>query len=237
MKYIGIDGCKSGWFYVGLDESGRASFGVFNHLDELSEHVKDAKAVLVDIPIGLKGRDKDERLCDKQARAVLPPKKKPCVFPAPSRCALDCETYGEASEQNNACTGRKLSQQSFAIIPKIREVDSFLGSEPERFKIREMHPEVAFWALNHRQAMCFPKKKTEGFEERMGILSQHIPGARKVVDLALKQYRRKEVARDDIVDALVGVVLARHFDKLQRFPEEPEYDDTGAIMEIVYWEP
>jgi hypothetical protein len=29
IKYIGIDGCKSGWFYVGLDQAGNSSFGVF----------------------------------------------------------------------------------------------------------------------------------------------------------------------------------------------------------------
>ena len=29
IKYIGIDGCKSGWFYVGLDPAGNSSFGVF----------------------------------------------------------------------------------------------------------------------------------------------------------------------------------------------------------------
>ena len=29
IKYIGIDVCKSGWFYVGLDQAGNSSFGVF----------------------------------------------------------------------------------------------------------------------------------------------------------------------------------------------------------------
>jgi predicted RNase H-like nuclease len=191
----------------------------------------------VDIPIGLKGQDSKERLCDKQARAVLSPKKKPCVFRAPSRCAINAITYSEAHALNLACTGKGLSQQCFGIVPKIREMDIFLRAEPQRQKVREMHPEVAFWALNHRQSMLFSKKKAEGFEERMAILCQHLPSAERLVESALKKYLRKEVARDDIVDALVGAVLARQFDKLQRFPETPEMDDTGVIMEIVYWEP
>lgn len=237
MKYIGIDGCRSGWFYVGLDESGHASFGVFRQLDELSGYMQDAAAVLVDIPIGLKSRDAAERLCDKQARAVLSPKKKPCVFRAPSRCAIDADSYAEANARNLACTGKGLAQQCFGIVPKIREMDIFLRSEPQRHKVREMHPEVAFWALNRRQSMRFSKKKAEGFEERMAIIAQHLPPAESLVESAMSTYMRKEVARDDIVDALVGVVLARQFKNLQRFPEAPEMDDTGVIMEIVYWGP
>jgi predicted RNase H-like nuclease len=30
MKYIGIDGCKSGWFCVGLDENDKYSFFLGN---------------------------------------------------------------------------------------------------------------------------------------------------------------------------------------------------------------
>ena len=36
IKYIGIDGCKSGWFYVGVDQAGNSSFGVFCEISELS---------------------------------------------------------------------------------------------------------------------------------------------------------------------------------------------------------
>ena len=85
--------------------------------------------------------------------------------------------------------------------------------------------------------MRFSKKKAEGFEERMAIIAQHFPPAERLVESAMSTYMRKEVARDDIVDALVGVVLARQFDNLQRFPATPEIDDTGVTMEIVYWEP
>jgi hypothetical protein len=35
IKYIGIDGCKSGWFYVGLDQAGNSSFGVFCEIRKL----------------------------------------------------------------------------------------------------------------------------------------------------------------------------------------------------------
>src|SRR5210317_1074457 len=139
MKYIGIDGCRLGWFYVGLDENGEGTFGVFKRIDELAAHLPSLEMALIDIPIGLRDKHREERLCDKQARSLLPPNKKPCVFPAPSRCALGSNDYLEAKNRNYECTGRRLTKQTFGIVPKIREVDDYLKSETQCQKIREMH--------------------------------------------------------------------------------------------------
>ncbi len=43
IKYIGIDGCKSGWFYVGLDQAGNSSFGVFCEISELPDFLPCAE--------------------------------------------------------------------------------------------------------------------------------------------------------------------------------------------------
>lgn len=237
MKYIGIDGCKKGWFIVGLDEYGEASYTILNKIDEFESYLPVAEQVLLDIPIGLRREHPDERLCDKQARAALQPKRGPSVFPAPSRCALGCDNYEEASKQNRACTGRGLSKQSYAIIPKIREVDQFLQKSTAREKIREMHPEICFWALNNQNAMEQAKKTNEGYEARVALLNKHYSGSRDLIEMAMQQYKRKDVARDDIVDALVGAVTARNYKLLQQFPEIPDMDEFGLDMEIVYWLP
>lgn len=237
MKYLGIDGCKAGWFVIGLEDDGSGSFGVLDRISELSEHLPTAESVLIDVPIGLRREHREERLCDKKARAVLQPERGSSVFPAPSRCALACESYEDASERNRACTGRKLTRQTWAIIPKIREVDQFLRTEARRDKVHEMHPEVCFWALNKRQAMHFNKRSTEGFEERLAALARYYPNSRAIVEMAMQQHRRVEVARDDIVDALVGAVTARNAKSLSGFPDTPELDEMGLPMEIVYWEP
>ena len=100
-----------------------------------------------------------------------------------------------------------------------------------------MHPEVCFWALNDRQPMNFKKRSDEGFEERIAVLTRYYPESRKIVEMAMQGHKRKEVARDDIVDALAGAVSARKTESLQRFPETPEFDDLGLPMEIVYWAP
>lgn len=237
MKYIGIDGCKAGWFIVGLEDDGSGAFEILNRVSDVTEYLTTVEIILLDIPIGLRGKHPDERLCDKQARKVLQPKRGSSVFPAPSRCALECTSYEEASQRNKACTGRGLSKQTFNIIPKIREVDFFLRSEKRREKVHEMHPEVCFWALNKGQPMTFNKKTTEGYEERVALLSKYYPGSRRIIEMALQQHTRAEVARDDIVDALVGAVTARNSNSLQRFPENPEIDDEDLPMEIVFWIP
>jgi predicted RNase H-like nuclease len=56
----------------------------------------------------------------------------------------------------------------------------------------------------------------------------------EVVNGALKKYPRKKVAKDDIVDGLVGAVTATFSGRLRTLPEEPEVDATGLSMEIVY---
>ena len=188
MKYIGIDGCKAGWFSIGLDEDGIASFAILEHISELSAYLPAVELVLIDIPIGLRGEHTKERLCDKQARKVLNPKRNSSVFPSPSRCALECDSYKEASERNKECTGRGLTKQTFNILPKIREVDQFLRNEEWREKVHEMHPEICFWALNTKQPMNFNKKTNVGYEERIAILNNYYPGYRKIVDKAMQEY-------------------------------------------------
>lgn len=234
MKYLGLDGCKAGWFLTGFNDDGFGSFGILKHISELDNYLDSAEVILIDIPVGLRTKHPDERLCDKAARAVLQPGRGSSVFPAPSRCALDSETYEDASRQNRKCTGRGLSKQTFGILPKIREVDEYLSGCEKKTIIHEMHPEICFWALNDRRPMAYNKKKKEGYEQRLDVLTKYYAGARNIIELAMTQYKRKEVARDDIVDALVGGVTAMNSSQLRRFPDTLEFDDKGLPMEIVY---
>ena len=234
MKYLGIDGCRAGWLLLGLNDDGENMCQLLPRIVELDAYLALAEVILIDIPIGLRGRHPDERSCDKQARRVLRPDRGASIFPAPSRCALQCQTYEQASERNRGCTGRRLSKQSYAILPKIREVDDYLKQRDRRAKIHEMHPEVCFWALNNQTAMRYNKKQREGYEERLAVLTRYASQARHTIELAMQQYKRADVARDDIVDALAGAVTARNSQPLRRFPESPETDEVGLPMEIVY---
>lgn len=54
---------------------------------------------------------------------------------------------------------------------------------------------------------------------------------------ALSKYRRKDVARDDILDALVASITAKlSFQKgLKSIPEIPEKDSQGLPMQVVLY--
>jgi len=234
MNYIGIDGCKKGWFYIGLDDFNNYSFGIIPIFSECQKLIKKAEIVLVDIPIGLREIDTKERLCDLEARKVLGIRRS-SVFPPPSRLVLKHTNYGISSKANFEYTGRQLSKQSFAIMNKINEVDEFVRSTGTQGKIREMHPEVCFWALNGKRPMLYNKKKPEGIRERTLLLHQFHSNTEKVIAEAKTNFLRKDVAVDDIIDALVGAVTAKNKNNLRTLPINPESDEKGLKMEIVYY--
>lgn len=232
-KYIGIDGCKEGWFYIILSDDESYKYGVLNNIDKLSEIAQKNDIVLIDIPIGLREKEQQERLCDKEARKLLK-KKGPSVFPAPSRLSLNSNNYHTASELNYKYTGRKLSKQSYSIMPKIKDVDDFIQTLDRDYKIREFHPELCFLALNNFIPLKYSKKKKEGQKEREEILVKHLKSAPEIIFQASKQFLRRQVAIDDIVDAMVGAVTATFKELIISAPQKPEIDNKNLKMEIVY---
>jgi predicted RNase H-like nuclease len=151
---------------------------------------------------------------------------------------LKAAEYRDAKELSVIAIGKKLSKQAFNIIDKIREVNTFLlSSQNSGYTIREIHPELCFWGLNKRQAMKHSKKRSAGFEERLSLLENHLPNGRDLTNRALMKFKRSEVAKDDILDALVGMVVASTFNnKLKTLPASPQLDSRGLPMEIVYTE-
>jgi len=240
MFYVGADGCKGGWFAVRLGEGGVWEASLFPSIIKLWERYKDAKLILLDIPIGLPDEGPDERSCDKEARKLLC-KRRSSVFSVPCRSAVYADTYEMASKNNEQKTGRRLSKQSWGIVSKIKEVDQLLSIDMSaRSHIREVHPELCFWALNHGKPMQYSKTKKgeQAFSERTLVLGNLYPCTEKIVDFALQKYRRYEVARDDILDALVAAVTAYKGEQgLTSIPENRQRDSRGLPMEMVYWPP
>lgn len=236
--FVGADGCPNGWVAVSIDENGAWSVDLFSSAEAMLNRFRSAELLLLDIPIGLRDSGEMERLCDKQARKLLGPKRGSSVFPAPCRPALPAATYEEASAINRARTGRGLSRQSWAISPKIREVDDLLDKSDFGGRVREIHPEVCFTALNGWRPMKSRKKRMAGFNERLRALNSFYAESNNAVDYALSRWPRKMVARDDILDALVAAVTAYvGFYELTTLPAEPEIDSRGRPMEIVYYSP
>lgn len=236
-KSVGIDGCKSGWFLF-QKEGEEITFGMEESISSLCDSLPDNSKVCIDIPIGLIDQGSAGRVCDVEARKLLGHAKASSVFPAPCRPVLQARNYEEAKALSVRAIGKKLSKQAYAITPKIREVDEFLRNSDRKVSIREVHPEVCFWALNGRSALATKKKKSDGFEQRLALLERVFPNARDLVNEALDAYPRKSVARDDVLDALVALVVACAPDEaLQTVPASPFVDSEGLPMEIVFTEP
>jgi predicted RNase H-like nuclease len=239
MFYVGADVSKKKWFAVRLGEEDDWEVNLFPSIKALWEQYKQARMILLDIPIGLPDGGSNWRSCDIEARELLG-KRRLSVFPVPCRPAVDAEEAKE-SDINEQKTGRKLSKQSLGIIPKIKEVDQLLSEDKSaKSRIREIHPEVCFWALNGKIPMAYSKKKSEGIKERKEVLRSVYPYSEAIFrDVEQKyaehKYFRKDVGWDDILDALVAAVTAYEGRQaLKSIPEKPELDSRGLRMEMVY---
>jgi len=230
---IGIDGCKGGWFFFCSDD-GAWRFGVEESIADILSDIPGGAHVLVDIPIGLKERGKTERECDLAARELLRPKRHSSVFPAPCRQALNMDSYESASEKNLKVTGRKLSRQTWGLVPKIREVDDLMRSYSQaKYVVREAHPELLFCGLAGGP-MGGNKQTREGFAERMTILQLFEPEAKSLIATAFLTHGGFEAGRDDLVDAFVLAICAQHPGRLKTLPENPPTDPKGIPMQMVY---
>jgi len=236
MNYIGVDGCKKGWFYVRLDDSDNWETGIFNDIQSLSEKFHEDCLILVDIPIGLRDKGNLERLCDTEARRFLKKPRSSSVFRVPCRKALYESNPEEAKRINHELTGKFLPNQTWAISKKIREVDELLKTSIKYHKfVKEVHPEICFWGLNEGKSMKHYKKTPKGFSERLDVIRNVYRDCDELVKEALSKFKRCEVARDDVLDALIGAVTARFGLKLLKtIPDAPERDEMGLPMEMVY---
>jgi len=235
LRAVGVDACKAGWFAVRLAPGAGPEALTFPDISTLwAGWGRASSLVLIDVPIGLTDAETC-RLCDAEARRLLGFPRASSVFNPPIRAALAASGWGEAADLNAAATGKRISVQGWAIAPKIREVDAFLTQYPARQAVvREVHPEVLFWALNGARPLTHAKKKAPGIEERLAILDGHLPGASYFARRAFESYPRGQVQRDDVVDALAAAVVGyRYGQELQTLPADPLRDARGIRMEMV----
>lgn len=242
-KFIGVDGCSSGWFSVGLAHDGTYDLSCHPSFGELLSCRSNAEIILVDIPIGLP-ENSEGRDCDRYARTLLGCRRS-SVFPTPTRQTVNQAAhasgdYQAASAVERQIAGKGISKQAFAIAPKIAEVDKVMrrhGTDATP-RIREVHPEVCFQAFNNQVPMRFSKKTTKGVGERLKVLEGIEPQTRGIYDKASSEYLRKDVGRDDILDALVAAVTANlGWGRLITVPRVPPTDAAGLPMEMVFHAP
>jgi predicted RNase H-like nuclease len=126
--------------------------------------------------------------------------------------------------------GKAISKQTFAILPKIREIDVRLQTRVDlRSVVREIHPEVSFAQLAGRP-MIYPKSSKAGREERRSALARAFPNLAKTEDAGRKQ----GLPIEDILDATVACWSASGLATGvgRPLPETASMDSAGLPMAI-----
>jgi predicted RNase H-like nuclease len=127
-----------------------------------------------------------------------------------------------------------ISKQLWGIAPKIKSLDQYLiKNKILREKIFESHPELAFMMIKG-QPMHYNKRKNEGYSERLELLKKIYPKTEEIVNYTLEKYLRKEVKKDDILDALVLAINAYLGSKLsfRDYPEAKFFDKNDLQMVV-----
>lgn len=235
MKTLGIDGCRSGWFAVCLDE-GEAGYWLLESDSELENYFSEFDRIFIDVPIGLED-ERYVRKCDKSLRDKLGPDYQASVFNPPIRPALYAPTYAEASMTSYEITEKKLSIQAWNITPNIKLVDRLLRENEEfQDKVFESHPELLFQKLNGGNSIMQKKATKKGLRHRLGLLKKRSKYADDFFRDIKEEYRRNQVDEDDIVDAMVLALFAQQsLEKpMKTLPEDPPIDSEGLRMAIHY---
>lgn len=193
------------------------------------------KIIAIDIPIGLLAEAKEGgRDCDKEARRLLG-SRRCCVFSPPVRDILKyCDDYRKALEVNRSSSTAKIgiSLAAHGLCPKIREVDELMNPRLQE-QVREVHPELCFSRLNDGP-ISEKKKSFEGKVRRKGLLEDLDFGP--FISRYENEWKRKDVAIDDILDACVCAWTAERIYKKQAqcIPATPPRDSRDLRMEIWY---
>ncbi|MBX9924907.1 MAG: DUF429 domain-containing protein [Hyphomicrobiaceae bacterium] len=240
MTVAGVDGCPGGWLVVvrDVDDPTSAEMRIVPTFAEVLAGEPALAMVAVDIPIGLPDRiGPGGREADVAARTVLG-QRQSAVFAVPSRAAVMEPDYRTACAIAFATSDppRKISKQAFNLFPKIRQVDAVMTPELQA-RVREVHPEVAFAALNGWRPLELAKKvKSQpngpGLDLRRSLLEA--AGYRAAFLLPPSWLRRKDAGPDDLLDAAVNSWAAARLvrGEARCFPERPMVDSKGLRCEI-----
>jgi predicted RNase H-like nuclease len=229
VEVLGVDGCRGGWLVLGKPlgaelraVEARVCASAAGFLDDLGRDDRCA----IDMPIGLPSTRADApRACEAAARALLGPRNR-SVFPVPSREILAAREFRG---------GLGISLQSFHLLPRIRDLDAAMTPQRQR-RAAEFHPELCFRGLTGAPAE-HSKKTAAGRAERLAAL-RTAPGFGDVdaVVAGLRGcFRSRDVATDDILDALLLLAAAERWTRgaRRRLPgPRPPRDARGLCMEI-----
>ena len=233
----GADGYRDGWVVVlWRPTTGTVRARTVGDVDALLA-LPEAPTVLgVDLPIGCPdAAAPGGRACDRQARQLLGHPRGASVFSPPAHDALQADTYEEALRRNRASgpDAPGLSKQAFHLVPKLRALAARMTPERQD-RVREVHPELAFYAMNGDVPVAESKHTEAGRSARRALLSAN--GMPDVM-AAVEAMAAGPVGADDVLDAHAACWTARriHEGTAERCPPRDEAAPRtarGLRMEI-----
>ncbi len=228
MLVVGIDACRTGWVAVVLADGQVTGVLAAAVLAEVLGACPAAAAVGVDMPLGLVQRGWRE--ADQLAAARLG-RHRSRVFAVPPRPAWDAADHAEAVRRCRQLTDPPagFSRQAWNLKEKLRQADEqrASGGHP----LFEVHPELAFAALNGGTPVAASKKSWNGQMTRRALLA----AAGIVLPDELAEAAGL-VPPDDVLDAAAAGWSAGRIARGQAasLPEPPGADDAGLPMAIWY---
>jgi predicted RNase H-like nuclease len=205
MQVAGVDGTKGGWVAVELAHGRFVRAQLIRPIETDFHGLADSEVIAIDVPIGF-----GPRTADVEARAFLVGAAS-TVFPTPPREALEVP-FGP---------GLGVSAQAHALGPRIIHVTRLAERDP---RLREVHPEVSFRAMNDGRPLDHRKKSAGGVIERLRLLNRHKIELGDLAAAALAPI-------DDVLDAAAAAWSAHRIasSAARSLPDPPEERDAQRI--------
>src|SRR5947209_6746569 len=174
----GVEPCPGGWCVVAGKLQGISLFPqipeVFPRFVDVLDYKPAFTVLALHMPVGLLtapdgdggGRGRD---CDREARALVGPRRAAAVSLAPTRAAVFASTYEEAKAAN----GGKLDIVTWKLMPRLREVATEVQAYWQR-TVFEVNPELVFYQLNDDEPLRFSKRYSVGVKERRTLIENKL---------------------------------------------------------------
>jgi predicted RNase H-like nuclease len=174
---LGVDACKGGWVGVTLREGSFAGAYSAPTIAELTVAAtaggggeagpgSPLRVIGIDMAVGL--ADTTVRQADLLARTRVG-RLASSVFVIPVRAAVELADFADAVACQRRLTGAGISIQAHGLRVKLLEVDAWVRAGTAS-RVVEIHPEVAFAALN-QAPLTLNKRAWGGMTQRRRLLA------------------------------------------------------------------
>lgn len=222
----GVIPCRGGWLVASAKVHGATMAPeeprVLGSIIEVIDEKPSFSVIALHVPVGFLDKVTiGGRTCDRQARALLGPRRGAAVRSAPSWPIFE----GSPVERTQG-----LDAVSTVLLPRYDEVAEEMAPYRQR-TVFETDPELGFYQLNGDRSMRYSKRYALGQGERRELLLARVPGVDRILEAAVPGVRFAQLL--DVTACLWTArrILSR---AAVRMPADPEWDSHGLRMEYVW---